>query len=317
MSIVYVKVRTKAKPLPYEYKNNNITLKRSDIVVVESNHGTTYGLVSCTICNRTESRNKKTIKKILRIANENDLKRIEKTDQIEHTAHQFCKEQILGCQINMKLVDVESSLNGKKLIFYFISEKRVDFRELVKIIAAEFRARIEMVQIGVRDQARRLNGCGPCGAQLCCNSFIERFEPITIKMVKDQNISLNPSKISGLCGRLMCCLAYEHEPNGTCTKKERKKKAQPARSHSPRHAENNRQGGKAAVAGANNQQTVKENRTEKTGNMQTTQSKVETPEAQSTQKQQPNTQEVKPRRRRRSRRRSKPKKDNQTPPTTT
>ena len=147
----------------------------------------------------------------MRIATESDIKVVEKNKIKEKDAFKICEEKIIKHGLNMKLVDVECTFDNNKLLFYFTSESRVDFRELVKDLASIFRTRIELRQIGVRDEAKMLGGLGICGRPLCCKTFLGEFQPVSIKMAKEQNLSLNPTKISGVCGRLMCCLKYEQE----------------------------------------------------------------------------------------------------------
>ena len=149
------------------------------------------------------------LKPIIRIATEKDLKIVEQNRAKEQTAAKICQEKIAAHKLDMKLVDVECTFDNNKLLFYFTADNRVDFRELVKDLAAVFRTRIELRQIGVRDEAKMLGGLGICGRPFCCTTFLSEFQPVSIKMAKEQGLSLNPTKISGTCGRLMCCLKYE------------------------------------------------------------------------------------------------------------
>ena len=151
------------------------------------------------------------LKPIIRIATEKDLKIVEQNRAKEQTAAKICQEKIAAHKLDMKLVDVECTFDNNKLLFYFTADNRVDFRELVKDLAAVFRTRIELRQIGVRDEAKMLGGLGICGRPFCCKTFLSEFQPVSIKMAKEQGLSLNPTKISGTCGRLMCCLKYEQE----------------------------------------------------------------------------------------------------------
>jgi cell fate regulator YaaT (PSP1 superfamily) len=151
------------------------------------------------------------LKPVIRIATEQDKKQVEENQKAAKSAMGVCLEKIRNHGLEMKLVDAEYTFDRNKIIFYFTADGRVDFRELVRDLAAVFRTRIELRQIGVRDEAKMLGGLGPCGRVLCCSSFLGDFEPVSIKMAKDQNLSLNPAKISGLCGRLMCCLKFENE----------------------------------------------------------------------------------------------------------
>lgn len=151
------------------------------------------------------------LKPIIRIATEKDLKIVEQNRAKEQTAAKICQEKIAAHKLDMKLVDVECTFDNNKLLFYFTADNRVDFRELVKDLAAVFRTRIELRQIGVRDEAKMLGGLGICGRPFCCKTFLSEFQPVSIKMAKEQGLSLNPTKISGTCGRLMCCLKYEQD----------------------------------------------------------------------------------------------------------
>ena len=151
------------------------------------------------------------LKKVIRIAEQKDRLIVDENKQAAREAYDVCVQKIQSHDLDMKLVDVEYTFDRNKVIFYFTADGRIDFRELVKDLAAIFRTRIELRQIGVRDEAKLLGGIGPCGRMLCCSTFLGDFEPVSIKMAKDQNLSLNPTKISGLCGRLMCCLKYEND----------------------------------------------------------------------------------------------------------
>ena len=151
------------------------------------------------------------LKKVIRVANKNDLDSLEKYKKKEPEALRICKEKIKKYKLDMNLIDVEYKFDGSKILFYFTADGRIDFRELVKDLASVFRTRIELRQIGVRDEVKRIGGNGVCGRELCCCTFLNNFETVSIKMAKEQNIALNPSKISGNCGRLMCCLKYEQD----------------------------------------------------------------------------------------------------------
>ncbi len=180
-------------------------------VIVETARGIEYGKVVVGQKQVGESDVVLPLKKVIRIANDADAQVVDENKAAAKDAFHTCLEKIKTHQLNMKLVDVEFTFDRNKIIFYFTAEGRVDFRELVKDLASVFRTRIELRQIGVRDEAKMLGGIGPCGRVLCCSSWLGDFEPVSIKMAKDQNLSLNPTKISGLCGRLMCCLKYEHD----------------------------------------------------------------------------------------------------------
>ena len=181
------------------------------MVIVDTDEGEEIGKVA--IPNRTldEEKVQKELKRVLRIANEKDLKHYKECQEKEKEAFKYCNKKIKEYGLKMNLTDVEFKFNNSKVLFYFTADGRIDFRELVKDLAAVYRTRIELRQIGVRDEIKRLGGNGVCGRQLCCCSFLSDFETVSIKMAKDQNLSLNPSKISGNCGRLMCCLKYEDE----------------------------------------------------------------------------------------------------------
>ena len=180
-------------------------------VVVETAHGIECGEVAME--NR-EVNNKvivQPLKKMLRIATKSDLKKLRENAQKEKNAFAVCNKKIAAHNLEMKLVDVEYTFDGSKILFYFTADGRIDFRELVKDLAGVFRTRIELRQIGVRDEAKMLGGLGICGRPFCCSSFLNEFQPVSIKMAKEQGLSLNPTKISGTCGRLMCCLKYEQD----------------------------------------------------------------------------------------------------------
>ena len=190
---------------------NGIQLKVGDYVIVEVERGHDYAQVISEPEVILEADLNKPLKKIERIATKEDIHRINENKKRIKNVFQTCLRKIQERKLDMKLIDTEYSFDRTKLIFYFTSEGRVDFRELVKDLAYIFKVRIELRQIGVRDEAKMLGGFGHCGRPLCCASFLKAFEPVTIRMAKEQNLSLNPSKISGCCGRLMCCLGYEYE----------------------------------------------------------------------------------------------------------
>lgn len=180
-------------------------------VVVETARGCECGTVAIANREIEDKAVTKPLKKVTRAATEADLKKIEENRQKEERAFKIAQEKIALCGLDMKLVEVEYAFDGSKILFYFTADGRVDFRELVKELAGVFRTRIELRQIGVRDEAKMLGGLGICGRPFCCNSFLGEFQPVSIKMAKEQGLSLNPTKISGACGRLMCCLKYEQE----------------------------------------------------------------------------------------------------------
>jgi len=206
-----VQVRLREEGNILYYSTNNIRPKVGDYVIVEVERGQDYAQVVSEPEIILEADISKPLKRILRIATKEDAHRINENKKRIKSVFQTCLKKIQERRLDMKLIDTEYSFDRTKLIFYFTSDGRVDFRELVKDLAHIFKVRIELRQIGVRDEARMLGGFGHCGRPLCCASFLKGFEPVTIKMAKEQNLPLNPSKISGCCGRLMCCLGYEYE----------------------------------------------------------------------------------------------------------
>lgn len=206
-----VGVRFKKAGKVYYFDPIDLPIERESAVIVETARGVEYGKVVIDKRQVSEQDVVLPLKKVIRLANQADAILIEDNKKAAKDAFQSCEDKIIEHQLKMKLVDVEYTFDRNKIIFYFTAEGRVDFRELVKDLAGIFRTRIELRQIGVRDEAKILGGIGPCGRILCCTSFLGDFEPVSIKMAKDQNLSLNPTKISGLCGRLMCCLKYEHD----------------------------------------------------------------------------------------------------------
>jgi cell fate regulator YaaT (PSP1 superfamily) len=191
------------------FKAEGLSLKTGDIVIVDGERGVDYGSAQGdpVLVEKADD----SVKRILRLAHDADKRQIEENRKKAHEASVTCGQKIEEHKLDMKLVGAEYAFDRSKILFYFTAEGRIDFRELVKDLAKVFKARIELRQIGVRDEAKMCGGFGPCGRELCCCRFLKDFEPVTIKMAKDQNLSLNPPKISGLCGRLMCCLSYEHK----------------------------------------------------------------------------------------------------------
>ncbi len=183
--------------------------KIGDFVIVEADKGEDLGEVNQVGELLTMKKSDQELKKILRKADESDLKKLAENREKEKVAFGVCQKKIEKHGLKMKLVDVEYQFDGKKITFFFTAERRVDFRELVKDLAAHYRVRIELRQIGVRDEAKRFGGYGICGRKLCCSSFLKEFHPITTQCAKEQFLPLNPQKLSGVCGRLMCCLNYE------------------------------------------------------------------------------------------------------------
>jgi cell fate regulator YaaT (PSP1 superfamily) len=178
-------------------------------VIVQGEHGETLGRVFLRGPLVELKKPGVVTREIIRKATEEDLDQDDHNRVREKEAYQYCRDRIEVRELKMDLSEAESSFTGHRLTFYFSAEQRVDFRELVKDLAARFHCRIELRQIGIRDQAKRLDGCGPCGRAFCCSTWLKDFHPVTLKMAREQQLSLNPSKISGACGRLMCCLAYE------------------------------------------------------------------------------------------------------------
>lgn len=195
----------------YYFDPAGLNLKNGDHVIVETSRGIEYGTVVLAKKSVTDDEIVPPLKKIIRIATPEDEKAIEKNAQMEKEAMELCQEKIRKHNLEMKLVDVEYTFDHNKVLFYFTADGRVDFRELVRDLAGVFKTRIELRQIGVRDESKMLGGLGICGRQLCCNLFLSDFAPVSIKMAKEQNLSLNPTKISGTCGRLMCCLKNEQD----------------------------------------------------------------------------------------------------------
>lgn len=206
-----VGVRFKKAGKIYYFDPGDLTIPAGEFVIVETVRGVEFGKV--VISNKQVDENDIVLplKKVIRVADAKDKMVVEENKKAAQEAYDICLKKVEEHGLEMKLVDVEYTFDRNKVIFYFTADGRVDFRELVKDLASIFRTRIELRQIGVRDEAKMLGGIGPCGRMLCCSTFLGDFDPVSIKMAKDQNLSLNPTKISGLCGRLMCCLKYEND----------------------------------------------------------------------------------------------------------
>jgi cell fate regulator YaaT (PSP1 superfamily) len=203
-------VQFKDKGKSYYFDANGLQIEKNQLVIVENAQGLDCG--KCVAPNHPLPEDfDRPLKKVVRVATADDEKRLEENRAKEEKAFGICLEKINNRKLEMKLVSVEYTFDGSKILFYFTADGRVDFRELVKDLAAVFRTRIELRQVGVRDEAKMLGGLGICGREFCCSRFLNEFQPVTIKMAKEQNLSLNPVKISGTCGRLMCCLGYEEE----------------------------------------------------------------------------------------------------------
>ena len=193
----------------YHFDPGSEKLEEGLKVIVETARGQELGTIVASERDLPENQLVLPLKKVIRKASDGDCCRVEENRQKEEAAFIKCQQKIKEHELDMKLVSVEYTFDRNKIIFYFTSEERVDFRELVKDLASIFKTRIELRQIGVRDEAKIKGGIGPCGRAFCCSTFLEEFEPVSIRMAKGQNLSLNPTKISGVCGRLMCCLRYE------------------------------------------------------------------------------------------------------------
>ncbi len=204
-------VRFKRPGKIYYFDQGNIQLEKGMNVIVDTAMGEEYGEVVIVDKEIEDSEVTEPLKKVIRIVTEKDKKMRSQNKAKEKDAFKICLEKIEKHGLPMKLIDVEYKYDGSKVVFYFTADKRIDFRELVKDLASAFRTRIELRQIGVRDEVKRCGGNGICGRELCCCSFLGSFETVSIKMAKEQNVSLNSSKISGNCGRLMCCLKYEQD----------------------------------------------------------------------------------------------------------
>jgi cell fate regulator YaaT (PSP1 superfamily) len=209
-----VGVRFKSAGKVYDFDSGAFVLNRGDHVIVETEQGLGLGVVVIPPAPNDESaarQSAKPLKKVFRLANPDDFSQREKNIETERNAHAYCMNCIRELGLKMNLFSVESSFDGSKLTFFFTSEGRVDFRQLVKMLVKEFGVRVEMRQVGIRNQAKMCGGLGRCGREICCSAFIEKFGPVSIRMAKEQGLSLNPTKISGQCGRLMCCLTFEHD----------------------------------------------------------------------------------------------------------
>ena len=202
-------VRFKEVGKIYYFDPDGQELKKGDRVIVETVRGVECGEVALENREISDEEIIKPLKKLIRKADEKDLRTLEENKMKEKNAFGICQKKIADHKLDMKLVDVEYTFDGGKVLFYFTADGRVDFRELVKDLAGVFRTRIELRQIGVRDESKMIGGLGICGRPFCCRSFLGDFQPVSIKMAKEQGLSLNPTKISGTCGRLMCCLKYE------------------------------------------------------------------------------------------------------------
>lgn len=195
----------------YFFSPGKLEIRHGDNVIVETARGVEFGNVVTGPREVEEERISQPLKSVIRLANKDDYRREEKNREKEKEAFSICQEKIRKHGLDMKLIDAEYTFDNNKVLFYFTADGRIDFRELVKDLASVFRTRIELRQIGVRDETKIRGGIGICGRELCCNTYLTEFAPVSIKMAKEQNLSLNPSKISGVCGRLMCCLTNEEQ----------------------------------------------------------------------------------------------------------
>ena len=207
--VIGVRFRTAGKI--YYFDPSRFEIKKGDHVIVETARGVEYGTVVGGIREVEDSKVVQPLKPVLRIANERDDEQEAANKVKEKDAFRICQEKITKHGLDMKLIDAEYTFDNNKVLFYFTADGRIDFRELVKDLASVFKTRIELRQVGVRDETKMLGGIGICGRPLCCSTYLSEFIPVSIKMAKEQNLSLNPTKISGICGRLMCCLKNEQE----------------------------------------------------------------------------------------------------------
>ena len=209
IKVIGVRFRTAGKI--YFFDPVQFDVKRGDHVIVETARGVEYGTVVCDPKEVEEDQVIQPLKAVLRVATVKDDEQEKSNKEKEREAFKICLEKIRKHELDMKLIDAEYTFDNNKVLFYFTADGRIDFRELVKDLAAVFKTRIELRQIGVRDETKILGGIGSCGRPLCCHTHLSEFVPVSIKMAKEQNLSLNPTKISGVCGRLMCCLKHEEE----------------------------------------------------------------------------------------------------------
>ena len=209
IKIIGVRFRNAGKI--YYFDPKKLPIKKGDHVIVETARGIEYGSVVADAREVTDDQVVQPLKPVIRIANADDNARAQRNKEKEKEAFRICLEKIRKHKLEMKLIDTEYTFDNNKVLFYLTADGRIDFRELVKDLASVFKTRIELRQIGVRDEAKVVGGVGICGRELCCHTFLSEFAPVSIKMAKEQNLSLNPTKISGVCGRLMCCLKNEED----------------------------------------------------------------------------------------------------------
>ena len=211
MLINIIGVKFKKEGRIYNFDAADLMLHKDDQVLVDTDNGVALGVIVTDVRRCEPSQMPPGLKKVVRIVTAEDLHAKEEIEQIEEDARKYCIEKIREKNLPMKLITVESLFDKSKMIFYFTAESRVDFRELVKELVAKFKTRIELKQIGARQEARIVKGLAVCGRTVCCAGILQNLDRVTVKMAKEQSMSLNPEKISGLCGRLMCCLSFEHE----------------------------------------------------------------------------------------------------------
>lgn len=210
-NIEIIGIRFKEGGKTYYFSANGNVAKITDYAIVETSRGLEYGKVACTNKLVPESETVPPVRPVIRIATEKDTRTYEDNKKKEEEALKICQQKVAAHKLEMKLIEAEYTFDLSKLTFYFTADGRIDFRELVKDLASTFRTRIELRQIGIRDEAKFMGGLGVCGRPFCCCSFLPDFCQVSIKMAKEQNLSLNSAKISGACGRLMCCLRFEHD----------------------------------------------------------------------------------------------------------
>lgn len=206
-----VGIRFKPAGKVYDFDCGAYVLELGDHVIVETEQGLGFGSVAVAPVVRENATPNKPLKKVYRVASEKDFIQLENNRRTEQLAHNYCLLCVSQLKLKMHLFSVESTFDASKLTFFFTADGRVDFRQLVKMLVKKLGAKIEMRQVGIRNQAKMCGGIGRCGREICCSQFIEKFSPVSIRMAKEQGLSLNPTKISGQCGRLMCCLTYEYE----------------------------------------------------------------------------------------------------------
>lgn len=209
--IKVIGVKFKQNGKIYYFDPGDLEIAETDSVIVETARGIEFGDVAFAVKEVTDDEIASTLKPVIRVATDEDRVKLAENAEKEKAAFDVCNEKIAKHGLEMKLVNVEYTFDGSKILFYFTADGRVDFRELVKDLASVYRTRIELRQIGVRDETRAMGGVGICGREFCCHTFQTEFQPVSIRMAKDQNLSLNPTKIYGACGRLMCCIRYEEE----------------------------------------------------------------------------------------------------------